>query len=67
MFCEIALKVRSRSRFAHTWFFGYANGWLGYLPTKAAYAEGGYEPSVAPFSDEGEALLEKAVLKRVGK
>ena len=67
LFCEIALKVRSRSRFAHTWFFGYANGWLGYLPTKAAYAEGGYEPSVAPFSDEGEALLEKAVLKRVGK
>ncbi len=65
LFCEIALKVRERSRYRHTWFFGYANGWLGYLPTKAAYAEGGYEPGVAPFSDEGEALLERAVLRRL--
>lgn len=67
LFCEIALDVRARSKFAHTWFFGYANGWMGYLPTKAAYAEGGYEPSVAPFSEEGEALLKKSVLSRVGR
>ena len=65
LFCEIALDVRARSRFAHTWFFGYANGWMGYLPTQAAYAEGGYEPGVTPFSDAGEALLKKAVLTRL--
>lgn len=28
---------------------GYANGDLGYLPTRAAYAEGGYEVEVAHF------------------
>jgi len=67
LFCEIALDVRARSKFAHTWFFGYANGWMGYLPTKAAYAEGGYEPSVAPFSDAAEALLKKAVLARLAR
>jgi hypothetical protein len=29
------------------YFIGYANGDLGYLPTRAAYAEGGYEVDVA--------------------
>ena len=67
LFCEIALDIRARSGLKHTWFFGYANGWMGYLPTKAAYAEGGYEPSVAPFSDEGEALLTRAVLAHLRK
>ena len=28
---------------------GYANGDMGYLPTQAAYAEGGYEVEVAPL------------------
>jgi hypothetical protein len=31
------------------YLIGYANGDVGYLPTKAAYAEGGYEVDVAYF------------------
>ena len=44
MFCEIAMAVRNQSPFAHTFYFGYTNGWLGYLPTAEGFAEGGYEP-----------------------
>ena len=55
MFCEISMAIRNQSPFANTFYFGYTNGWLGYLPTKAAFAEGGYEPTTSPFSDRVEA------------
>jgi neutral ceramidase len=29
---------------------GYANGWLGYFPTRSAYDEGGYEVEAGPWS-----------------
>jgi len=54
LFCEIAIKVRHESPFRHTFFFGYANGWLGYLPTAQAYSEGGYEPRTSPFTSQVE-------------
>jgi hypothetical protein len=54
MFCEIALNVRQQSPFRHTFFFGYTNGWLGYLPTKRAFAEGGYEANTSPYTDRAE-------------
>ena len=34
MFCEIAMHVREHSPFAHTMYFGYTNGWFGYLPRR---------------------------------
>jgi len=54
LFCEIALRVRDESPFRHTFYFGYTNGWLGYLPTAAAFAEGGYEPRTSPFTERVE-------------
>jgi hypothetical protein len=54
LFCEIALRVRNDSPFRHTFFFGYSNGWLGYLPTAQAFKEGGYEPRTTPFSEQVE-------------
>jgi neutral ceramidase len=57
MFCEIAMDVRDRSPFAHTMYFGYANGWFGYLPTARGFAEGGYEPRTSPFTPQVEADL----------
>jgi neutral ceramidase len=51
LFCEISLHVRSRSPYPHTFYFGYANGWLGYLPTRQAFSEGGYETQTNPFTD----------------
>lgn len=54
LFCEIALRVRAESPFRHNFFFGYSNGWLGYLPTAQAFREGGYEPKTSPFSEQAE-------------
>jgi hypothetical protein len=61
MFCEIALNVRQQSPFRHTFFFGYTNGWLGYLPTRQAFAEGGYEPNTSPFTEQAEQHLTTTV------
>ena len=62
MFCELAFAVRHASPFRHTFFVGYANGWLGYLPTAKAFEEGGYEPRTSPFTPRAEADLTRAVI-----
>jgi neutral ceramidase len=61
MFCEISMAVRSQSPFSNTFYFGYTNGWIGYLPTQAGFAEGGYEPTTSVFSDQ----VERDVLENV--
>ena len=61
MFSEMALEVRERSPFAYTFFFGYTNGWFGYLPTARAFEEGGYEPRTSPFLPQAEADVTQAV------
>ena len=62
LFCEISMNVRSRSPYPHTFYFGYANGWLGYLATRQAFSEGGYETQTNPFTDRVEEDLTKNVL-----
>ena len=62
LFCEIAMDIRNRSPFPNTFYFGYCNGWLGYFPTKAEFAFGGYEPSTTPFTEQGEEDLTHAVI-----
>jgi hypothetical protein len=42
-FAELGLEVKRRSPLPHTFFFGYSNGCLGYLPTPEAFDEGGME------------------------
>jgi len=61
MFCEIAMDARNRSPFPHTFYFGYTNGWFGYLPTAKAFTEGGYEPRTSPFTPQVEADLSQGV------
>ena len=61
LFCEIAMEVRKSSPFTNTFYFGYTNGWLGYLPTQAAFGEGGYEPKTSPFTGAAQHDLLKAV------
>jgi neutral ceramidase len=46
-FVEIGLAVKARSTAAFTMFAGYANGSIGYLPTRHAYDWGGYEVDTA--------------------
>lgn len=56
LFVEIALAIRERSPFCRTLICGYANDYaVSYVPTAAAYEEGGYEPTwtkVAPGADQ---------------
>lgn len=62
LFCEIAMAVRQASPFAHTFYFGYTNGWLGYLPTAQAFSEGGYEPRTSPFTAQAQGDLTQTVV-----
>lgn len=61
LFCEIAIHARNASPFPRTFYFGYTNGWFGYLPTAEAVAEGGYEPNTSPFG----AAAEKDIIEKV--
>jgi hypothetical protein len=62
MFCEMAMAVRSASPFLHTFYFGYTNGWFGYLPTAQAFSEGGYEPNTSPFTAQAEKDVTQGVI-----
>jgi len=63
MFCDIAMNIREQSPFKQTFYFGYTNGWFGYLPTAKAFEEGGYEPRTSPFTSQVEENLSTNVLK----
>ena len=59
-FVESGLRLQSRSPFKHTVVIGYANGGIGYVPPASAFAEGGYETRLAPWSrvaPEAEGLI----------
>jgi neutral ceramidase len=55
------MNIRERSAFKQTFYFGYTNGWFGYLPTAKAFEEGGYEPRTSPFTPQVESDLTTAV------
>jgi hypothetical protein len=65
LFCEMAFAVRAQSPYAHTFYFGYTNGWFGYLPTAQGFAEGGYEPRTSPFTAQAESDLTGKVVAYV--
>ncbi len=46
MFVDYQLALDQASPFARTFTLGYSNGCIGYVPTAAAYPEGGYEVDV---------------------
>jgi neutral ceramidase len=62
MFCEIAMNIREESPFRQTFYFGYTNGWFGYLPTAKAFEEGGYEPRTSPFTAAAEENVTTGVI-----
>ena len=63
LFCEISNEIRNRSPFPYTFYYGYTNGWLGYLPTEKAFQNGGYEvETVSPYTPSAAKELPEAVL-----
>ncbi len=47
-FCEIALEIKEKSPFKYTLFAELTNGEFGYVPTRHAFDEGGYEVRKVP-------------------
>ncbi|MBD0284998.1 MAG: neutral/alkaline non-lysosomal ceramidase N-terminal domain-containing protein [Flavisolibacter sp.] len=62
LFVEVANEVRDRSPFPYTFYFGYSNGWLGYLLTEAGWKQGGYETRVSPFTPSAARDLTESVV-----
>ncbi|MBK6391380.1 MAG: neutral/alkaline non-lysosomal ceramidase N-terminal domain-containing protein [Saprospiraceae bacterium] len=63
LFCEISNEIRDRSPFPYTFYYGYTNGWLGYLPTENEWKHGGYEVEVvSPFTPSMGKILTESVL-----
>jgi hypothetical protein len=69
-FVEYGLALKKASRHPFTWFAGYANEYIGYVPTAEAFVQGGYEVRTARSSklapDAGQKLLEGA-LRALGR
>ena len=61
-FVEIGLSVKRASPFKHTIFSGYSNVGWAYLPTAEAYALGGYEVEITPFSPAAAGQVVEASL-----
>lgn len=61
VFVEVGLQLKKRAP-QRTFIVGLANGYLGYLPNRAAHAVGGYEVVSAKCAPEAEdRLIEKAI------
>lgn len=62
LFVEIGLTIKARSPFKYTYIVGYANGYVGYVPTKQAIEEGGYEAVATQFAPEaGDIIIEESL------
>jgi hypothetical protein len=62
IFVELGLAIKAASPFAHTYLIELANGAIGYIPNRTAYAEGNYEAvSARCATGSGELLVESAL------
>jgi Neutral/alkaline non-lysosomal ceramidase. len=62
-FTEFGLKLKEKSPFENTMIFGLANQSIGYVPTREAFGNGGYEPVTCETSilvhDAGDIVVEE--------
>jgi hypothetical protein len=62
IFAELGLAIKQSSPFKQTIIAELANGSIGYIPTKRAFAEGNYEPISARCGEgSGEMLVATAL------
>jgi hypothetical protein len=72
LFCEIGMAIKRASPFPWTAVAGYTDGSAGYVPTRAAYPEGGYEvdracrvnPEAGEMIEETSSRLLRALRER---
>jgi len=57
LFVEIGLGIQRDSPFQPTFVLGYTSGYIGYLPTAAAFDKGGYEAVSARFGRDSEQIV----------
>jgi hypothetical protein len=64
IFVDFQLDLKSRSPIKDTFLLGYCNGYLAYLPTIQAAAEGGYGAASQTFVEvgAGERMVDRAVI-----
>jgi neutral ceramidase len=63
LFHEIGQNIKTISHSAFPFLVGYCNGSVGYMPTRVAYSEGGYEPWSTKFDPATERIYTKGVEK----
>jgi hypothetical protein len=64
LFCEIGMAIKEQSPFPWTAIAGYTDGSAGYIPTRAAYPEGGYEVDRAcRVNPEAGAMVEETSVR----
>lgn len=60
-FIEYQLRAQQERKNSFVCVAGYGDDGCGYLPTAAAYLQGGYEPTVALAGPKSEAILNQAI------
>jgi neutral ceramidase len=65
LFCEIGMTIKRESPFPWTAVAGYTDGSAGYIPTRAAYPEGGYEVDSACRVNPGAGDMVEATSLRL--
>jgi len=62
IFVELGLSIKAASPFAQTQIAELANGSIGYIPNRSAYAQGNYEVESARCAEgSGEILVQAAI------
>ncbi len=67
IFVELGLAIKKGSRFPHTMIAELANGSIGYIPDRPAYAQGNYEVVSARCAEGSGELLVEAALRLLGE
>lgn len=70
LFVEYGLEIKKKSPFPHTFIIGYANDYVGYIPTLEAFQEGGYEVrtgSASKLDSKAGEIITKRVLEMLDK
>ncbi|HOP77867.1 MAG TPA: hypothetical protein PLD05_10265, partial [Thermogutta sp.] len=63
VFADLGLSIKAASPFRQTFVVGLANGLVGYIPNRSAYAEGQYEVVSARCAEGSGEMLVNAALR----